>query len=215
MIFAILPVKSPQNAKQRLKEFLGVEQRATLARMLYTQTLAALCQAEGVDRVAVVTCDAETAGHARRSGALVFEEDEQVSHSVSADAASLRAMELGASTVLLVPIDIPTVIPSDFSQLAASARASACSGVIVVPSCDGAGTNALALTPPDCIQSRFGPGSFSAHLDQARSKGLPADVLRVPGLMFDLDTPEDVAQLLARRDERPVSSFLRAACAWK
>ncbi len=221
MIFAILPVKSPQNAKQRLKEFLAIEQRETLARMLYTQTLAALCRAEGIDHVAVITCDAEVAGHARRSGALVFEENEQVSHSVSADAACLRAMELGASTVLLVPIDVPRVTPADFTQLAASARpfASARPGLIVVPSCDGTGTNALARTPPDCIESRFGPGSLRAHLDQARSKGLPADVLRVPGLMFDIDTPQDVAELLARTDARtdecPVSSFLRAACASK
>jgi len=221
LIFAILPVKSPQNAKQRLKEFLAVEQRETLARMLYAQTLAALCRAEGIDHVAVITCDAEVAGHARRSGALVFEENEQVSHSVSADAACLRAMELGASTALLVPIDVPTVTPADFTQLAASARrfAAARPGLIVVPSADGTGTNALVRTPPDCIQSRFGPGSFHAHLDQARSKGLPADVLRVPGLMFDIDTPEDVAELLARTDARtdecPVSSFLRAACASK
>jgi len=217
VIFAILPVKSPQNSKQRLKEFLAVEQRETLARMLYSRTLAALCQAEGIDRVVVVTCDAGVAGHARRSGALVFEENEQVSHSVSADAACLRAMELGASTALLVPIDVPTVTHADFTQLAASARpfASTRPGVIVVPSSDGTGTNALARTPPDCIESRFGPGSFRAHLDQARSKGLPADVLRVPGLMFDIDTPEDVAELLARPDECPVSSFLRAACASK
>jgi 2-phospho-L-lactate guanylyltransferase (CobY/MobA/RfbA family) len=68
LIFAILPVKSPRNAKQRLKEFLTVEQRETLARMLYAQTLAALCQAEGIDRRVVVTCDAEVAGHAGRSG---------------------------------------------------------------------------------------------------------------------------------------------------
>jgi 2-phospho-L-lactate guanylyltransferase len=215
LIFAILPVKSPHNAKQRLKDLLAVEQRETLARMLYTQTLAALCQAEGIDCVVVATCDAEVAGQARRLGALVFEENEQVSHSVSADAACLRAMELGASTALLVPIDVPTVTPADFTQLAGSARASACSKVIVVPSADGTGTNALVRTPPDCIQSRFGPGSCRAHLDQARSKGLPADVLRVPGLMFDIDTPEDVAELLARNDECPVSSFLRAACASK
>jgi 2-phospho-L-lactate/phosphoenolpyruvate guanylyltransferase len=209
VIFAILPVKNPQNAKQRLTGFLAVEQRQTLARMLYRQTLAALCQAEGIDRVAVATSDAEIADHARQSGALVFEEDEQVSHSVSADAACLRAMEMGASTVLLVPIDVPTVTPADFTRLAASARP----GLIVVPSSDGTGTNALVRTPPNCIQSRFGPGSFRAHLDQARSKGLPADVLRLPGLMFDIDTPEDVAELLARPHECQVSSFLRTACA--
>jgi len=211
VIFAILPVKSPQDAKQRLKGFLAVEQREALARLLYTQTLAALCQAEGIDRVVVVTSDAEVAAHARRSGALVFEENQQVSHSVSADAACLRAMELGASTVLLVPIDVPTVTPADFSRLAASARP----GLIVVPSSDGTGTNALVRTPPDCIESRFGPGSFRAHLDQARSKGVPADVLHVPGLMFDIDTPEDVAEFLARMPECQVSSFLQAACASK
>jgi 2-phospho-L-lactate/phosphoenolpyruvate guanylyltransferase len=212
VIFAILPVKNPQDAKQRLRGFLAVEQREALARLLYTQTLAALCQAEGIDRVAVATSDAEFAEHARRSGALVFEENQQVSHSVSADAACLRAMELGASTVLLVPIDVPTVTPADFTQLAASARP----GLIVVPSSDGTGTNALVRTPPDCIESRFGPGSFRAHLDQAQSKGVPADVLRIPGLMFDVDTPEDVVELLlSRRDECQVSSFLRAACASK
>ncbi len=209
MIFAILPVKSPQNAKQRLTGFLAVEHRETLARILYRQTLAALCQAQGIDRVVVATSDAEVADHARSSGALVFEENEQVSHSVSADAACLRAMEMGASTVLLVPIDVPTVTPADFSHLAASARP----GLIVVPSWDGTGTNALVRTPPNCIESRFGPGSFRAHLDQARSKGLDADVLRLPGLMFDIDTPEDVAELLARSHECQVSCFLRAACA--
>jgi 2-phospho-L-lactate/phosphoenolpyruvate guanylyltransferase len=204
-------VKRPQDAKQRLKGFLAMEQREALARLLYTQTFDALCRAEGIDRVAVVTSDAEAAAHARRSGALVFEENQQVSHSVSADAACLRAMELGASTVLLVPIDVPTVTSTDFTRLAAAARP----GVVVVPSADGTGTNALVRTPPDCIESRFGPGSFRAHLDQARSRGVPADVLRVPGLMFDLDTPEDVAELLASTHECEVSSFLRAACASK
>ncbi len=213
MIFAILPVKSPQNAKQRLKDFLAVEQRETLARMLYRQTLAALCLAEGIDRVVVVTSDFEAAEHARRSGALVFEESEQVSHSVSADAACLRAMELGALTALLVPIDVPTATPADFARLAASARDKP--GVIVVPSSDGTGTNALARTPPDCIESRFGPGSFRKHLDQALSKGLPTDVLQLPGLMFDIDTPEDVGQLLAREHKCQVSNFLRVACASK
>jgi len=211
VIFAILPVKSLRDAKQRLKGFLAIEQREALARLLYTQTLAALCQAEGIDRVAVVTSDEEVAAHARGLGALVFEEEQQLSHSASADAACLRAMELGASTVLLVPIDVPTATPADFTQLAAAARR----GLIIVPSADGTGTNALVRTPPDCIESRFGPGSFHAHLDQAQSKGVPADVLPLPGLMFDIDTPEDVAELLSRRNECEVSSFLRAACASK
>jgi 2-phospho-L-lactate/phosphoenolpyruvate guanylyltransferase len=209
VIFALLPVKSPQNAKQRLGGFLSAEQREKLARILYKQTLAALCQGKGIDRVVVVTNDSDVAEHACSSGALVFEENEQVSHSVSADAACLRAIELGATTVLLVPIDVPLVTPADFSRLAAAARP----GLIVVPSADGTGTNAMVRTPPDVIESRFGPGSCRAHLDQARLKNVPADILRLPGLMFDIDTPEDVADLLASSHAGDVTAFLRTVCA--
>lgn len=211
MIFALLPVKSPHNAKQRLDGFLSAEQREKLARILYRQTLGALCQAEGIDRVVVVTNDSDVAEHARSSGALVFEENEQVSHSVSADAACLRAIKLGATTVLLAPIDVPLVTPADFSRLAAAARP----GLIVVPSADGTGTNAMVRTPPDVIESRFGPGSCRAHLDQARLKNVPADILLLPGLMFDIDTPEDVAELLATSHPGGVTAFLRTACASK
>lgn len=211
MIFAVLPVKSPQKAKERLSGFLLPAQRETLARLLYKQTLAALGQADGIDRVAVVTSDSDVAEHARRSGTLVFDENEQLSHSASADAACLRAIEMGASTVMLVPIDVPLVTPDDFSQLASAARP----GLIVVPSADGTGTNALVRTPPDVVESRFGPGSCRAHLDQARSKGVPAEVLRIHGLMFDIDTPEDVAELLTTSPDSEIAIFLRTICASK
>jgi len=211
VIFAILPVKNPRNAKQRLNGFLPAEFRETLARLLYEQTIGVLCQAGGIDRVVVVTSDAEIAAHARRLGAMVFAETEQLSHSASADAACLRAMELGATTALLVPIDVPLVTAGDFERLAAAARP----GLTIVPSADGTGTNALVRTPPDVIESRFGPGSFRAHLEQARLRGCEADVLRLPGLMFDIDTPEDVAELLERAPQSPVAQFLRSACALK
>lgn len=211
MIFAILPVKSPRNAKQRLEGYLPPANREMLARLLYRQTIVALCQASGIDRVLVVTSDTEIAAHARAMGALVMEEREQCSHSASADAACQRAMELGSRTALLVPIDVPLVAPSDFESLAA-AGASNGRGVVIVPSADGTGTNALARTPPDVIPSCFGPGSFRAHLEEARSRGVPAEVLRLPGLMFDIDTPEDVAELLKRAPDCGVATFLRSAC---
>jgi 2-phospho-L-lactate guanylyltransferase len=212
MIVAILPVKSPKNAKQRLTGFLDAEQRETLARTLYRQTLAALVAAEGIDQVVVVTSDREVKEHALETAAMAFEEPEQLSHSASADTACLMAMEMGATAALLVPIDVPTVKPADFTQLAAAAKRP---GLAIVPSSDGTGTNALVRTPPNCIQSRFGPGSFRAHCDQALANGLQLHVLRLPGLMFDIDTPEDVAEFLAMRRRCSVSTFLKSACALK
>jgi len=235
VIVAILPVKSPHESKQRLGDFLPAKHREVLARLLYEQTLETLGRASGIDRVVVATSDPLVAQHARNSGVLVFKEDEQISHSKSADEASLRAMDMGATTALLVPIDVPLVTPDDFSQLAKAARPNSGAGsgsglgaspgagagvdsarrLVIVPSSDGTGTNALGRTPPDVIESRFGPGSFLAHLEEAKSKGVATEVLRLPGLMFDIDTPEDVAEFLKRAHGGPVAAFLRDVCASK
>jgi 2-phospho-L-lactate guanylyltransferase len=205
MLFALLPVKAPANAKQRLSALLTPAQRERLARIMFEEVLEKLCAARGLDRVAVVTSDQTAAGHARRAGVLVFEETEQRGHSHSADAAARHAMSLGARTVLLAPIDVPLVTPAEIEELAARSRY----GVVIVPSSDGTGTNALLRTPPDAIESRFGPGSFAAHLNQARERGVPAEIARPAGLMFDIDTPEDAAELIARAPGCRVSRFLQ------
>jgi len=82
--------------------------------------------------------------------------------------------------------------------------------VIIVPSADGTGTNALVRTPPDAIESRFGKDSFRAHLEQARVRGIAAEVMRPPDIVFDVDTPEDVAALLSRAPDCRTAALLRA-----
>jgi 2-phospho-L-lactate guanylyltransferase len=208
MIFAVLPVKDPRNAKQRLNGLLAPAGREALARAMFEDVLAKLCAARGIDRIAVATSDARAAQCARQAGALVFEEREQRGHSESADAAARRAMELGARSVLLVPIDVPLATTAEFETLAAAARP----GVVVVPSADGAGTNALVRTPPDVIPSRFGPGSFRKHCDEARLRGAGLAVMRPPGLVFDIDTPEDAAELLRRAPECRAARILGELC---
>jgi 2-phospho-L-lactate guanylyltransferase len=204
MIFGLLPVKAPVHAKQRLSQLLAPDRRERLARLMYEQMLETLCSARNLDRVVVVTSDSAAADHARHAGALVFDEQEQRSHSHSADAAARRAMSLGARTVLLAPIDVPLATAAEIDDLVAMAIA----GVVIVPSSDGTGTNALLRTPPDVIESRFGPGSFAAHIGQARERGVRAEVARPAGLMFDIDTPEDVTELLLRAPHCPVARFL-------
>jgi 2-phospho-L-lactate guanylyltransferase len=213
MIFALLPVKAFRNAKQRLSGILTGAEREALARALYEQMLETLLSAAGIDRICVITSDELVADRARRAGVTIFEESEQRSHSHSADDAARRAMELGARTVMMLPIDVPLVTPGEIEQLAVIADQGARRGVLIVPDAGGTGTNALVCTPPGVIESRFGPGSLRAHLDQARLRGLPAEVLRPRGLVFDLDTPEDAAELLACAPDCRAAQFLKPKCA--
>ncbi|HEY7338881.1 MAG TPA: 2-phospho-L-lactate guanylyltransferase [Bryobacteraceae bacterium] len=210
MVCALLPVKAPMNAKQRLNGFLSPSQRESLARLMFEEVLTTLCAVRGLDRIIVATSDQAVGDRAARSGAIVFEESEQRGHSHSADLASRRAKTNGAATVLLLPIDVPLVTRIEIEELIEAARLEeAQPGVIVVPSLDGTGTNALVRTPPEAIPSCFGPGSFRAHLDRARERGVPAMVKRPPGLLFDIDTPEDVDELFRRAPDSRIAQWLR------
>jgi 2-phospho-L-lactate guanylyltransferase len=206
MFCAVLPVKAPVNAKQRLKHFLSPSQREALARLMFQEVFSTLCTVRGLDRIIVATSDQAVAEHAGQAGATVFEETEQLGHSHSADAAARRAMTLGATAVLLLPIDVPLVTKAEIEGLIDAAESSR---LIIVPSSDGTGTNALVRTPPDAIDSCFGPGSFQKHLDQARQREVPAAVLRPPGLLFDIDTPGDIEELFRRAPDSRTARWLR------
>jgi len=205
VIFALLPVKAPQHAKQRLSGFMTPAQREALARLMFKEALATLCAVKGLHGIAVATSDDAVAHHARSAGVLVFEESEQRGHSHSADSAARRAAELGATSVIMVPIDTPLASVAEIESLIAAAE----SGVVIVPSADGTGTNAMVHTPPGAIECSFGPGSFERHCGQARQKNLPLKVMRPPGLLFDIDTIEDVAELLARAPDSLTAQLLR------
>ncbi|MCC6863019.1 MAG: 2-phospho-L-lactate guanylyltransferase [Bryobacterales bacterium] len=208
MTFALLPVKDPRAAKQRLRSMLGEKERERLSRALYENMMGVLRAARGLDGILVATSDRQVADHARGAGAVVLEEADQRGHSHSADAAARHAMTLGAARVLMVPIDVPLATPAEIEQLLAVRDAD----VVIVPSADGTGTNALLRTPPDVIASCFGPGSFRRHAGEAQAKGARFEVMRPPGLVFDIDTPEDVRDLLRRAPGSPIARLLSAQC---
>jgi len=212
VIFALLPVKPPDRAKQRLSRVLEQRFRETLARAMYEHVLSVLCASSGLDRIAVMTADQGAADQARRSGAMVFDEPELLGHKKSADLAARRAMCYGARTVIMVPIDVPLIAPADIEELTAAARAAAGPCAFIVPSWDRSGTNALVLTPPDAMQTCFGENSLRGHLEQARARGIPIRELHPPGLALDIDTPEDIAELLARAPESKIARLLEGKC---
>ena len=59
-------------------------------------------------------------------------------------------------------------------------------------------TNGLLLTPPDAIRPSFGPGSAARHRTLARAAKASWRFERLPSLLLDIDTGEDLAALRER-----------------
>ncbi|MDE3133090.1 MAG: hypothetical protein KGL15_03385, partial [Acidobacteriota bacterium] len=54
------------------------------------------------------------------------------------------------------------------------------------------------LTPPDAMAPAFGNGSRQRHTELALAQGATPEVVTVPSLELDVDTPEDLAELQER-----------------
>jgi 2-phospho-L-lactate guanylyltransferase len=196
---AVLPVKSFAEAKRRLRSGLAPGERRALAQAMFCDVLIALRRSARVDSVLVVSADHGAQQIATGYGANVLPDAEH-GHNVAARHGVEQALQEGATRVLLVPGDCPTLSPAELDGLLE--RELPEPSVLIVPDRHGTGTNALVLTPPQALPPSFGPGSCERHLENARQAGVHGEVVHVDSLALDVDTAEDLEALQDALDAR-------------
>jgi 2-phospho-L-lactate guanylyltransferase len=193
--WAVVPVKSLDQAKQRLAGILAAEERKELARAMAEDVLSALAANPELAGILLVTRDPEARRLAARHGAYVLLEEDERGHTAAASLGARALARGGAAAILLVPADIPLVTPADVNAvLAVHGEAPA---ITLSPARDERGTNAVACSPADVMPLRFGGDSFIGHVRRARAHGIEPQVVRRPALALDLDTPNDLAAFFA------------------
>lgn len=196
---AILPIKRFGAAKSRLAGAVAEDVRRTLAAAMLVDVLAALARAEELDRVLVVSGEPVAIAAALAAGVEVIDDPTDGGHSEATELGVDAAIDAGARCVAMLPGDCPLLEPEELDTALAILEAGS---VAVIPDRHGSGTNGLLLSPPDAIAAAFGPGSRERHLGLARDAGMSARALEIPSLALDLDTPDDLSELvlLLRRD---------------
>jgi 2-phospho-L-lactate guanylyltransferase len=192
-VWAVVPVKELDRAKERLAPVLLRERRQALMLAMIEDVLAALAGTPGLGGLAVVTVDAGARRLAERYGARIIEAGARDGHSGAVAAAARLLVAEGRPGMLTVPGDIPLVTPAEITQLLASHCLAP--AFTIAPSRDERGSNAIICSPPDAVPLRFGEDSFFPHLRAAEACGIRPSVLRLPGIALDVDTPEDLAAL--------------------
>jgi len=192
----LLPVKDLQHAKKRLTGVLTLEERTALAEAMLADTLRAIRDVRHAEKIFVITSYGPAINLAREFGWEVLHEERQISESDSVDAASRICEQREVRTLLRLPLDLPLVQSRDIDELLGIDCAAP--ALVIVPSRDGTGTNAMLRTPPCLFPSRFGEGSFAKHLAAAENTGARILVRRNPRLEMDVDDESDLRALLER-----------------
>jgi len=190
----LLPVKDLRKAKKRLTNVLTPEERFALAKAMLADTIRAVRGVRRAEKVFVVTNYEPAMQLAKENGWEILREEHQISESHSVDAASKLCEQRGVRGLLRLPLDLPLIQSSDIDELL-SIECHAPS-LVMVPSRDGTGTNAVLRTPPTLFPSHFGNGSFAKHLAEAESAHARVILRRNARLEMDVDDEADLRALL-------------------
>ena len=201
----LIPVKS-SGAKSRLPRVLSDRERREFVGLLLTDLLKELGRAHLLASTYVISSDGKILEQARREGANGVHEprDEGVNAAV---VRGIRAA--GKSDYLVLPSDLPLANSTHIEHLL-KMKASG-PALVIVPSLSFNGTNALLFSPRDGLELSYDDDSFWNHLRSAARVGIKCGISSREELMFDVDSPADLENLVSVKSEKPSVKFAREA----
>ena len=206
--FAIIPVKRFENSKTRLSSILAPDERMRLAGLMLDDTLVTL---KAIDlHVLVVSGDRRAKEIADSHGARFIHEEKDRGVNSAVALADRHCIDTGADASVVVPQDLPLLNAADINEMIGAAKEKMC--IAICPSLRYDGTNVLLRRPPDVIGTYYDNNSYEMHLKAAGDACAVAHVMKLERLMFDIDTPQDVAQLASMKGvtARATASFLKS-----
>jgi 2-phospho-L-lactate/phosphoenolpyruvate guanylyltransferase len=204
-VWAVVPVKELDGAKQRLSSCLSPEERRTLATTMLEDVLEAVSAVRELAGVLVVTVDPGATSLAARCGARVVTEGARDGHTGAVAAAARLLAREGRAGMMTMPGDIPRLSPAEIATTLAAHRAAP--SFTIVPAHDDLGSNTIICSPPDAVPLRFGEDSFYPHLDAARAGGIDPLIVRQPGIGMDIDRPIDLVAFLRMAPRVPTRTL--------
>jgi 2-phospho-L-lactate guanylyltransferase len=184
---ALIAIKERSRCKTRLSEALAPLARSELVRSMLAAVLAAADVAQTVRQIIVVSPERDSVS---ADIPVLVDTGECLNSALTQAHRVLR--EFGTGQVVILSADLPTITAADIDALVRAGRSGGCA---LAPDTAGTGTNALCLVSAQPFRFRFGPDSRRLHLQEAQLMGLRPQLVRLPGLEFDVDTPTDLHRL--------------------
>ncbi len=184
-VCALVPIKRRERCKTRLASQLAPPARLALVRSMLSAVLAAARGARTVCEVVVISPERDTVPDEIH---VLADAGRSLNRALAQ--AHQTLWQRGWREFVILPADLPCITAAEIDALVHAGRAG---GFALAPDAAGTGTNALYLAATPRFHLHFGTRSRDRHVREAQRLGLPARLVQLPGLAFDVDTPADLA----------------------
>ena len=194
---AIIPVKTFSNAKTRLN--LPQQQREVVCKLMFEEVIKTISKCKLIDKIIIVSKDESVLKLGKTFGAeQIFDNESGVNHAIFLADEYISDNEYDCS--IIFPQDIPVMKSIDIYNLLSFLKSD--NSVIVVPSRQFNGTNALVRCPADIMETRYDMGSYTFQMDAARTKTENISIALIRRMMLDIDDEFDLAFMLKQNDKQ-------------
>ena len=192
-VFVIIPVKRLDNAKSRLSSLLTDDERKQFCLKMLEDVLRTVKSTRRIHQTVVVSRDPAVLRIAETFGVVYLKEGKTGLNEAVSEAIDW-CVERRATSVIVLPADIPLVTPTDLNGILSLGEKAS---MVISSSISGKGTNALLLTPPNASPTFYGPNSFQRHIQEALKRKISLRRLRSPRIALDVDTVEDLKEFVS------------------
>lgn len=212
-IFAIVPVKSFENAKSRFGSLLSTHERIRLSGMLLERTICTLKKVSSIQEILLVSTDSRIRGVARKYGVTFLEEFKEAGVNSAVSLADEFCISARADASLVLPIDLPLIFPEDIDIMCKTVPDND-NCIILCPSYKFDGSNVLLRKPCNIIRTSYDENSYPKHVLAGIKNNVNTRVLYLNRLMIDIDTVNDIEKMLSiSQSNDQITCYLRTILA--
>jgi 2-phospho-L-lactate guanylyltransferase len=194
-VFAIVPVKNFVSGKSRLASLLSVEERIKISKLFLDCTLKTLTNTSVISNVVVVSSDKRAEAIAKIYDAKFLQEKKDQGVNAAVALADVYISEYDVDATIVIPQDLPLLLPEDIEHMCTSAQEhEKC--LVICPSLRFDGSNALLRRPPLLITTNYDNDSYNVHIKIAKALNATLKIIKTKRIMTDIDTVEDVINLI-------------------
>jgi 2-phospho-L-lactate/phosphoenolpyruvate guanylyltransferase len=185
-VSVLIPVKSLTSAKSRLAKNLSHVKRTELVLQMLRHVLETIKSINDEYEIFVVTSDQKIKKFAKSFGAKIIEE-ETPDHN--------RALTYAAKNInqrlplVTISADLPLLTTNDIKQMILFLKNN---DVVLAPSKEAIGTNAIVMREPSLVPYQFGKNSLSKFINSAKKQKLRFQLYKSETIAFDVDTVQDL-----------------------